>query len=156
MAGERIDSLSEAQRLRSEHRVVDVAHVVPDIDARQAAQHSVTGTGMDGIEADFAELRSAEKRLADLSDELLDQLREAQELTGPLGDGGGPVTGPMRRAFGERADMEGGVQAALADYLEELLAVRGAILATLDTYGAVDDEAANRLNRQAAELDEVY
>ncbi|MCA1655561.1 MAG: hypothetical protein LC635_03755 [Pseudonocardiaceae bacterium] len=155
MAGERIDNLSEAKRLQREHRERDVAYLMPDITAGPAAQHGVSGVDMDGIEADFAALRQAERDLAGLHDGLVQHLRDAAELTGPLGDGSTPVTGPMRRAFRSRADIEGGVQTALLDYLEELVAVRVAILNTLATYEGVDTDTANRLRRQMSQLEEI-
>jgi hypothetical protein len=85
----------------------------------------------------------------------VDHLKAAQHLMGPLGDGGGPVTGPMRKAFLARADVDGGVQAALLDYLEEMVAVRVAILNTLSTYEGVDGETTNRLARQMSQLEEI-
>jgi hypothetical protein len=153
MAGERIDSLTEARRLAREHRMHDVAHVTPDIKAGGRPEYGVTGTGLDGIEVDLNELRHAESELAALHDGLLVHLRDAVELAGPLGDGSSPVTGPMRRAFKDRADLEGGVQAALLDYIGELISVRAAILETLNAYDATDDDALTLLNQQAADLE---
>ncbi len=153
MAGERIDSLTEAKRLAREHRVHDVAHFMPDIKVGDRPEHGVTGTGMDGIEVDFEELRQAERDLAALHDGLVTHLRDAVELAGPLGDGSSPVTGPMRKAFKDRADLEGGVQATLLDYIGELISVRAAILETLNAYDATDDDALTLLNQQAADLE---
>lgn len=155
MAGERIDSLSEAKRLAREHRPQDVAYFMPQVSSVPAAQHGVSGVGMDGFEADFAALRQAESELAALHDGLVGHLRDAADLAEPLADGSSPVTGPMRKAFRARADMEGGVQTALLDYLEELVAVRVAILNTLASYEGVNDETTNRLRRQLAQLQEV-
>jgi hypothetical protein len=156
MARERIDHLTEAKRLQREHRPhEDVAYLSPNITVGPGVEHGVTGVGMDGIEVDLGALRQAERDLAGLHDDLLGHLRAAQDLTGPLGDGGGPVTGPMRRAFMSRANVEEGVQAALVDYLEEMIEVRSAILSTLATYEGVDGETANRLARQMAQLEEI-
>ncbi|HEY0447742.1 hypothetical protein [Actinophytocola sp.] len=149
MARERVDSFTEAKELYGEHkRPRHAAYVAPDITVGAAPQHGATGTGMDGIAADFDALVQAERELGDLHDELFTQLRAAAQLSEPLGDGTSPVTGPMRKAFLDRADMEGGVQAALADYIRELGDVRSAILQTLGTYQGVDGEAADRLRRQ--------
>jgi hypothetical protein len=155
MARERIDNLTEAKRLRSEHKQHDVAYFAPVITTGPGVAHGVTGVGMDGIEVDLDALRQAERDLAGLHDDLVEHLRAAQDLTGPLGDGGGPVTGPMRKAFRSRADVEEGVQAALVDYLEEMIAVRTAILNTLATYEGVDGETAGRLSRQMSQLEEI-
>jgi hypothetical protein len=155
MGGERIDNLTEAKRLQREHREEDVAYFLPDIAGLPAVDHAVTGVGVDGIEVDLDALRQAERELAGLHDDLVGHLRDAAELAGPLGDGNSPVTGPMRAAFRSRADMEGGVQTALLDYLEELVAVRVAILQTLATYSDVETETVNRLQRQMGQLEEI-
>lgn len=154
MARDRIDSLTEAKQLRDEHRKQPTAHYLPDIAALPNVQHGVTGLGMDGIEADFAMLRQVERDLATLQDDLLAHLRDAADLTGPLGDGTSPVTGPMRKAFFDRADMEGGVQTALLDYAEELIGVRIAIVQTLATYEGVENETVDQLRTQLGELEE--
>lgn len=153
MAGDRVDSFTEAKELYRGHRPQSVAYFTPDIRAGAAPVHGAAGTNMDGIATDFDALVAAERELADLHDDLYDQLRAATALAGPLGDGSSPVTAHMRRAFLDRADIEGGVQAALVDYIEELFAVRSAILETLRTYQGVDGDAADRLNRQMAQMD---
>lgn len=153
MAGERIDSLTEAKRLAREHRSHEVAYFMPDITVGGRPEHGVAGTGMDGIEVDFEELRQAERDLAALHDGLVTHLRDAFELAGPLGDGSSPVTGPMRKAFLDRTDVETGVQAALLDYISELISVRAAIIETLNAYDAADGDALDLLNQQVADLD---
>ncbi len=158
MAGERIDNLTEAKRLRGEYREELVGHradPAPGIPVLPNVQHGVTGVGMDGIEADFATLRQAERDLAALHDDLLAHLRDAADLTGPLGDGTSPVTRAMRKAFRDRADLEGGVQTALLDYMEELIGVRVAILQTLATYEGVENETVGQLRRQLGQLEEL-
>ncbi|MFI7679844.1 hypothetical protein [Actinophytocola sp. NPDC049390] len=155
MAGERIDNLTDAKRLRGEYREELVAYAVPDTAALPNVQHGVAGLGMDGIHADFATLRQAERDLAALHDDLVAHLRDAAELTGPLGDGTSPVTRAMRKAFRDRADLEGGVQTALLDYLEELVGVRMAILQTLATYEGVENETVGQLRRQLGQLEEL-
>jgi hypothetical protein len=157
MAGERIDSLTEAKRLRKEdeYQVTDVAYFLPDVKAGPAVQHGVTGTGMDGIDVDLEALIEAERGLADLHEELVGHLIDATELSGPLGDGGGPVTIPMRKAFKRRADPESGVQAALAEYLGELAAVRRTIMNTLRGYDRVNSELATQFQRQMSQLEGI-
>jgi hypothetical protein len=152
MARERIDNLTEAKRLAREHRLEQIGVVMPNVKVGDRPTHGVTGTGMDGIEVDFDELRQAERDLAALHYELVEHMNKATELGGPLGDGTSPVTGPMRRAFFERADLEGGVQAALSDYINELLGVRWAILATLEAYDAADEESLALFDEQVATL----
>lgn len=155
MARERVDSFGEAkERYRDEHRPRAVAHYAPDIRAGAMPAHGVAGTGMDGIVVDPDALLRAERELTELHDDLFAQLQEAESLTGPLGDGSGPVSDHLRRAFLDRAELEeGGVRAALADYLEELLTVRSAIVQTLGAYQGVDNDLATRLNQQMAQLE---
>jgi len=155
MAGDRIDNFSEAKRLDREYREQDVIEFLPETVSYGNIRHGVTGEGLDGIEADFATLRQAEREFANLYDDLLVHLRDASELTQPMSDGTSPVTGPMRKAFRDRADMEGGVQTALLDYMEELIAVRTAILQTLATYEGVEGDTFERLREQARELEEL-
>jgi hypothetical protein len=155
MARERIDNLSEADRLKHEYKQHHQAYFDPNITPFVGGQHGVTGQSIDGIEADFAMLRDAERKLADLHDQLMSHYRAAEELTEPLSDGTSPVTGPMRKLFHSRADVEGGVQATLLDYMEELINVRVAILQTLQTYEGVEGETVNQLQRQTLELEEI-
>lgn len=155
MARERIDDLADAKRLKHEHKPEDEAFVLSDVVGLPAVAHGVGGVGMDGIEVDFAALQQAERQLAGLHDELVKHLNDADELTGPLGDGSSPVTVSMRKAFRVRADMEGGVKRALLDYMEELIAVRTAIVQTLDTYTGVEGDTVEDLRRHAAQLEEI-
>lgn len=153
MARERVDSFREAKELYREHRPQSVAYFSPDIRAGAAPVHGAAGTNMDGIDVDLDGLVLAERELAELHDDLFAQLQAATTLSGPLGDGSGPITTHMRKAFLDRADVEGGVQAALIDYMEELLTVRAAIVQTLSAYQGVDNELAGRLHRQMAQLE---
>lgn len=155
MARERVDSFSEAKERYGEHRPQSVAYFVPDIRAGAAPTHGAAGTGMDGIAVDLDALVRAERELAELHEDLFAQLRDADSLSGPLGDGGGPVANHLRRAFLDRADVEGGVKAALLEYIEELLVVRTAMMQTLGAYQGVDNDLASRLNQQMAQLREV-
>lgn len=152
MARERVDSFSEAKERYREQRTESTAYLVPDIRAGEASAHGSVGTGMDGIAVDPEALVRAERELAELHDDLLGQLRDAGTLAGPLGDGTSPVAAHLRRAFVNRADTEAGVRAALVDYLEELFAVRSAMLRTLEAYQGVDGDLAERLNRQLSQL----
>ena len=153
MARERVDSFTEAKGLYRDQRPHSVAYFAPDIRAGAVPVHGAAGTNMDGIATDFDALATAERELAGLHDELVDQLRSANTLSDALSDGASPVSAPMRRAFLNRADVEGGVQAALVDYMEELFAIRMAILQTLQTYQGIDGDAVDRLNRQMAQMD---
>lgn len=154
MARERVDSFHEAKELYREHRPQQsVAYFSRDVRAGAVPVHGAAGTNMDGIDVDLDALVLAERELAELHDDLFEQLRAATALSGPLGDGSGPVATHMRKAFLDRADVEEGVQAALVDYIEELLTVRSAIVQTLAAYQGVDNELAGRLHRQMAQLE---
>ncbi len=148
MARERVDSFSEAKELYQEHRWHrHGAHIGPDIHAGHLPVHGAGGLDMDGIAADFDQLSAADNQLLALRGELERQLAAAAELNAPLADGTSPVTGPMRKAFAQRTDLEEGVQGALYRYRAELDAVRDAIANTLATYRGVDGEAVTRFNR---------
>lgn len=154
MAGKRVDSFTEAKELyRDQDKPRNEAFFGADIKVGGVPQHGAAGTNMDGIATNFDELVRTEQQLADLHDDLVGHLREAAELAGPLDDGSSPVTGPMRKAFKDRADMEGGVQTALLDYMNELVAVRAAIFQTLETYRGIDQESVDRLQQHMAYLD---
>jgi hypothetical protein len=62
-------------------------------------------------------------------------------------DGSGPVAGPMRQAFYNRADDQGGVVAALMDYIEEIDEVRAMMNETLASYTQVDESQAAALRQ---------
>jgi hypothetical protein len=149
MARERVDSYTEAKELSAEHKVVRHRKTGPDIHAGQLPAHGVAGQNMDGISADYAQLSALNSKLREARDQLESYRVQAAELTGPMKDGTSPVTGPMRKAFFQRADVEEGVQGTLQDYIEELDSVTAAIENTLSTYWGVDGEAANRFNRVA-------
>lgn len=147
MGRERVDSFTEARQLSAEHKQGRHHKVGPDIHAGHAQSHGAAGQNMDGIAADFDQLLVLDGQLASLRDELTGHQAKAAELTGPLEDGSSPVTAPMRKAFLQRADVEEGVQGSLAQYVEEIDAVRAAIANTLGTYQGVDGEAVTRFNR---------
>jgi hypothetical protein len=147
MGRERVDSFTEARQLSAEHKQGKHHKVGPDIHAGHAQSHGAAGQNMDGIAADFDQLVVLDGQLQSLRDELTGHQAKAVELTGPLADGSSPVTGPMRKAFMQRADIEEGVQGTLAQYVEEIDAVRAAIANTLGTYQGVDGDAVTRFNR---------
>lgn len=147
MGRERIDNLTEAKHLKHEYPEQHLVHGVPEITGVKGGKHRVDAVGMDGIQADFAALQQAERELAQLNAELVGHKTRAADLTGPLADGTSPVTGPMRRAFHSRADHEGGVHAALQQYIDELTAVQEGIRETLATYQGVENDAVGRMDQ---------
>jgi hypothetical protein len=147
MARERVDDFAEAKELSKEHKRVHHDKVGPDIHAGQLQVHGASGTSMDGIAADIDQLITLSNTLQGLRDQLSGHLATAAQLTEPLADGSSPVTGPMRKAFLQRADVDEGVQGTLTQYIEELDAVRQAISDTLLTYTGVDTEAGSRFDR---------
>jgi hypothetical protein len=152
VTAERIDNVADAERLAKKYKPVPVKNVNPDDHVGPRQVYQVTATGMNGVQVDLGKLDATEKRLAALHEQLVRHLETATGLTGPLKDGSSPVTGPMRHAFLQRADAEGGVQKVLRDYLSELARVRVAILQTLATYEAMDSDAADLLNAQIDDL----
>jgi hypothetical protein len=151
VSAERIDSVADAEKLAKEYKPVHVKNVNPDNHVGPQQVYQVSATGMDGVQVDLTKLVDTEKSLAGLYDQLARHLETAIRLAGPLKDGSSPVTGPMRQAFLERADTEGGVQKVLRDYLSELAKVRVAILQTLASYDAMDSGAAEMLSSQIAD-----
>jgi hypothetical protein len=147
MGRDRVDSFTEAKQLSAEHKQGRHHKVGPDIHAGHAQSHGAAGQNMDGISADFDQLLVLDGQLQTLRDELAGHQAKAVELAAPLEDGSSPVTAPMRKAFLQRADVEEGVQGSLAQYIEEIDAVRAAIANTLGTYQGVDGEAVTRFNR---------
>jgi hypothetical protein len=151
MGRERVDSFTEAKELSAEHKRVRHGKTGPDIHAGDLQVHGASGQGMDGIAADYEQLVALNSRLMGLRDRLAAHQAEATELTGPLTDGSSPVTGPMRKAFLQRADVQEGVQGVLQRYLKEVEAVIGAVNSTLNTYRGVDGSAGSRFDRLANE-----
>lgn len=147
MARERVDSFTEAAELSAEHKRVRPRKSGPDIHAGDAPTHGVAGQYMDGISADFQQLVTLQGELQGLLDDLAGQRAAAARLADPIEDGSSPVTGPMRKAFLQRADVNEGVVGALDQYIRELTAVRTAVVNTLNTYQGVEGEAVNRFGR---------
>ncbi|MGH3762388.1 hypothetical protein [Actinophytocola sp.] len=153
MARERVDGFMEAKRLSEEHERVRPRRTGPDIHAGQQQLHGASGQNMDGIAANFDQLNFLNGQLQALRDELTGHLSTAGRLAEPLSDGTSPVTGPMRKAFLQRADAEEGVAGVLTQYLRELDAVKLAITSTLNTYRGVDGDAAARFDQVANQED---
>jgi hypothetical protein len=152
MTRERVDSRAEAEDLKDKYHEVRPHKVKTNDHIGAAPVHGVTGTGMDGMEAQLDALLTTEGRLAGLQNDLMAQLHDAEKLTDELKDGSGPIAVKMRRTFLQLADNDGGVQAALRGYINELFGVRLAIVGTLHSYRRVDEEAVNVLNRQVEEF----
>jgi hypothetical protein len=155
MARERVDSFTEAKELSGEHKRVKHGKIGPDIHAGPLSVHGASGQNMDGISADFEQLTALNATLKSLRDQLEGHMTAAGRLAEPLTDGTSPVTGPMRKAFLQRADVNEGVQGALAQYMNELDAVQTAINNTLSTYRGVDGDAVARFNLVGNEEESV-
>ncbi|PPK64489.1 hypothetical protein V5P93_007061 [Actinokineospora auranticolor] len=143
----RVRTMQQVEQLAKSRQVQDRAYVDSDVRADPQGDFRLTGTGMDGMEVDYAALSQAYSQLGDLHAELAKQRDLAAELEQPMGDGSGPVAARMAQAFGVRADAEGGVRAVLEKYLTELADVRESIRATLADYETVDNAAKDALNR---------
>jgi hypothetical protein len=106
---------------------------------------------MTGFELDPDAMVEAKRRLAGLRDELVAHQKTANRLAAPLANGTAknPVVKEMRSAFSDRADNDGGVQAVLQDYIDELDDIQDAILITLATYKDLDSGAAAAMPRPA-------
>ncbi|WNV85868.1 hypothetical protein [Umezawaea sp. Da 62-37] len=148
----RVRGVEDARRLRDELRDDQVgARVVPPGVAAPtgAGTADVVADGGDRIELDpeaFAGAVSDLERLHEVVADLLE--RAGRESEQPLGDGKGPVSLNMRRAFGVRGgDVGGGVRAALRSYLEELGTLREALQQVSATHQAEDEDMARTMGR---------
>jgi hypothetical protein len=137
-----IRNVEDAKDLRHEHKPEKTGFHKPNTQVGAAPEHGVTGQGMNGMEVDVDALRDIDKQLEQHQHELTRQLTRAARLTEYLNDGETPISGPMRRAFLDRADDQGGIQGTLQQYLDELSDVRLAISATLESYQNLDASAA--------------
>lgn len=109
-----------------------------------AGAAGVVGQDADGIALDPAEVAEAERHLSELYAQIAAYRDQAQDLAGPLGDGRGPVAAHMRKAFGLRGGATpGGVQKALAEYVEELTRLREAIAQAGAVHQAADDASSD-------------
>jgi hypothetical protein len=93
---------------------------------------------MAGFQLDPAEMRSAFARLQQCRDQVQGYLAMAAGGIGEIGDGNSLVAIQMRKAYLDRADRDGGLQAVLEDYLGELDDVLDTMSTTLETYQATD------------------
>ncbi|MDQ2587651.1 hypothetical protein [Saccharothrix yanglingensis] len=148
----RVRGVEDAQRVRGELREerdeVVAVRSAPGRPTSADAPRIVAEAG-DRIELDFDRLEEARARLDQLQDVLVEQLRQAQDLGEPIGDGKGPVALHMRRAFRERGGaVGGGVQVALKSYLDELVALRDALGQVGATHRAEDAMIAEAMRRQ--------
>jgi hypothetical protein len=151
MARERITSRADARETRDNYRDEAVMYLAPRTKAGPRETFGVAGTGMDGIEVDLDALHNAEQELRELQKKLQDHLEQATELGDQLHDGKTLVARHMRQAFLDRVDAEGGVQAALEDYIDEVDEVRMRIRETLATYQELDSDAAARILAQGVD-----
>jgi hypothetical protein len=140
-AGEMAKGGHELETIGSSTSVGSTAHI-------SWSNHFASGVGMHGMEADHEALRAADAQLEEIQHQLVGQLRDANELTERLDDGSSPVADHMRNRFHARANAEEGVVAALADYLDEVIAVRIAIAHSLAGYLATDEGSALSLRQQ--------
>jgi len=144
-----VSSKADARRLLREdlgggrlEGPIDKASQVAKPTGEGAAGVVADGAG-GGIEIDLDELAEAQRAIDAKYDELSSYLQLAGELSGPLSDGKGPVTGHMREAFRLRGGEDsGGVQAALRSYLNELDGLRAAIRQVAASHQSQDEQAA--------------
>ncbi|WP_433262715.1 hypothetical protein ACQPZF_30230 [Actinosynnema sp. CS-041913] len=147
---ERVRGIEDAKRLRDQYEDEPRRHApLPPVAAPTGAGAAgIVAQDGDRIELDFSELTAALGKLDELHSTLYDHLDKADELQKPFGDGKGPVTHHMRRAFGLRAgDLDGGVRTALRSYLDELEALRTALHQVGATHQAEDEAAAEKLRK---------
>lgn len=137
MDGHRLSDKADARRLLrelpKEHHTGPVAKA-DQVEAPRGAGSAELVGDAGRIELDPAEIAAAQAELDRRHEELSALLTHAGELEAPLRDGSGPVSVHLRKAFGIRGSADGGVQAILRDYLDELAALRDAIRQAADTY----------------------
>ncbi|GAA3009170.1 PE domain-containing protein [Actinokineospora diospyrosa] len=146
-----VHNAREAEALRARHKPVQHLEAVPEVVAGPRGDFTVTGGG-DVVEVDYAALEAADRELAGLHDDLIRQLRAAEDLGDPLAAGAGPVAAAMSRSFLGRADTTDGVRAVLANYIEELAEVRATIRASLVAYRSVDEHAESAIRHAGGAL----
>jgi hypothetical protein len=153
MAGERIQNERDARNLLDQHKVAKAGRSDVVVQVGPKADHRMAGAGMDGFEIDQDAMINAHRELGDLRKQLEGQLETARQLAEPLQDGTSLVATQMRKAYVDRADPDGGVQAVLSDYLDELDEIRDAIRMSLEMYGDMDADAARGLRGLPGEGD---
>ncbi|SES25511.1 hypothetical protein [Actinokineospora terrae] len=147
-----VHNAREAEALRAQLKPVTRAELVVDVVAGPRGDFTITGSGTDGLEVDYAALQRAETELAALQRDLVAHLRAAEDLGEPLAAGAGPIAATMSRTFLGRADTTDGLRKVLANYLEELAEVRATISATLAAYRGVDEHAENAIRHAGGAL----
>ncbi|MET1073442.1 MAG: hypothetical protein ABWY11_12415 [Umezawaea sp.] len=148
----RVRGVEDAERLREKLREEPAVGMIapPGVAAPTGAGTAdIVADGGDLIELELGAFTNAVSDLDQLHDVLSELLERAgHEAAQPLGDGKGPVSLNMRRAFGLRGgDVGGGVRAALRSYLEELEGLRGALQQVGATHQAQDEESARTMGR---------
>jgi hypothetical protein len=151
MARERIDSRAEAREAREKYHEEAVMYLAPRTHAGPKGTFGVAGTGMDGIEVDPQALIAADRELDRLHRRLLDHLRDADKLADQLHDGKTLVSRHMRRKFLDKVEAEGGLKAALEDYLDELKDVQIRVRESLAAYQDLDTDGAARIRSQGVD-----
>ena len=97
---------------------------------------------MTEFELDPAAMSAAFKELDQHMRDLASYQAVAADLYRALPDGHSPIAPQMRKAYKDRADFDGGVQAVLQDYLDELADIRDSIAMSSATYSELDQGAA--------------
>lgn len=160
MSSHRVSDWDDARSLhkqfaKSEHkparRVQDAASVH---DPSGAGNAELVADDSGTIELDPAEIAAADAELAQRQDELAGYLRQAGQLASPLKDGSSPVAEHLRKAFEVRGSADGGVQATLQQYLDELSALRDAIHAASAGLVRQEDSAHEALGTLHSRMDD--
>ncbi|GAA3021120.1 hypothetical protein [Actinokineospora globicatena] len=147
-----VHNAREAEALLARYQPVAHAELVTEVVAGPRGDFTITGSGSDAVEVDYAALERADRELAALHDDLVKQLRAAEDLGEPLSAGTGPVAVAMSRSFLGRADTTDGLRAVLSNYLKELAEVRATIKATLVAYRSVDEHAETAIRHAGGAL----
>jgi hypothetical protein len=140
------------QQLKDAPRSGDPKTAAPPELSGAGTAEIVAETGI--IELDPAEIAAADAELARREDELSGSLEQAKLLAHPLKDGTSPVAAHLRKAFGIRGSADGGVQAILRQYLDELAGLRTAIRQAGTGHVQQDSDAKDALDalhRKAAD-----
>ena len=98
---------------------------------------------MSEFELDPAAMQAAFNDLDQHMRDLAAYQAVAANLYRTLPDGHSPIAPQMRKAYKDRADFHGGVQAVLQDYLDELADIRDNISMSTASYAELDAGAAD-------------
>jgi hypothetical protein len=143
-----VRNLTEAKELRKKYAGADrdpkhIEHARDVAEPTGAGSAGVQAEDGDGIDLDLEAVEAAQRKLGQHYLELSAYLERAKSLDGQLNDGKGPVAEPMGKAFTLRAGAdEGGVQAMLRAYLEELSSLRESIRRVGSTHQEFDQQSA--------------